>query len=680
MALLYQFQGRYGEAEPLYKEALQVREKVLGKEHPDTLTSMNNLAALYESQGRYGEAEPLLKEALQVLGEVLGEEHPYTLSSMNNLALLYQFQGRYGEAEPLYKETLQIGEKALGKTHPKTLSFQLNYIGLMAHLKKDPSAFRLLKGMEVLLFSYSFQELYSTSDERVRRLFLITISNFQGVALSFAKKFPKDEYARYAANVILKWKQVYAGESAFQRRLLGMGNDPLEQRMASLEKEFTRQAYHPKPDDNFAETQKKLNAARKEMRKKAGKIKSKIEASTAHLDQIMGHLPGKSGLIEFRQYQQADFKTGKLTKRRFAAYLLLSDIEAEKQIYFADIGDAEEIKKIFENPKDRAKKMYGRLFGAFGGPLKKVEKLYIAPDGFLSLIPFASLIMPNGKYMVERFQINRLLTGRDLLDSPPEKPDSRLIAMGGIDYGTFESNNPALKTEAARLNRRAANELKEGMAPLPNSWREAYLIRKLYELNRKDGKAFFYTDDQATEHVLATMTEPPEILHLSTHGFYLENPRSATESEWLSEEPLLFSGLALAGANRGLNGKVDKNGDDGMLYSLEALSLNLRGTQLVSLSACDTGKGAVDYSEGVYGLVRAFRTAGARSVLMTLSPVNDESAKDFMVEFYDTWLSSTPPITPGEALHKTRLHFIHHPTRRKYRDPNVWSPYVIVGR
>lgn len=94
---------------------------------------------------------------------------------------------------------------------------------------------------------------------------------------------------------------------------------------------------------------------------------------------------------------------------------------------------------------------------------------------------------------------------------------------------------------------------------------------------------------------------------------------------------------------------------------------------------CFFPRGVVDYSEGVYGLVRAFRTAGARSILMTLSPVLDESAKDFMVKFHDTWLSSTPQMTPGEAMRRTRLHFIRHKDI-KYRDPEFWSPYVMVGR
>lgn len=105
------------------------------------------------------------------------------------------------------------------------------------------------------------------------------------------------------------------------------------------------------------------------------------------------------------------------------------------------------------------------------------------------------------------------------------------------------------------------------------------------------------------------------------------------------------------------------------------LGLNLHGTELVSLSACDTGKGVVDYSEGVYGLVRAFRTAGAKNVLMTLTPVGEASSRDFMETFYDKWLSSKNNISPAEVLHQTRLQFI-----RAGKPVKDWAPYVLVGR
>ena len=124
---------------------------------------------------------------------------------------------------------------------------------------------------------------------------------------------------------------------------------------------------------------------------------------------------------------------------------------------------------------------------------------------------------------------------------------------------------------------------------------------------------------------------------------------------------------------------VDDNGDDGLLYSIEVTGLNLQGTELVSLSECDTGKGVIDYSEGVYGLVRAFRTAGAQNVLMTLWPVGDRSSRDFMERFYDIWLGDKDNPTPSEALHRTRLEFINH-KKENYRDPNVWAPYVLVGQ
>ena len=161
LAALYRYQGRYADAEPLYKRSLAIREKALGPEHPDVAYSLNNLAALYELQGRYAEAEPLYKRSLAIREKALGPDHPdvavslnnlaglyrsikvamptpsrstsarwrsekrrsvpiipMSHSSLNNLAELYDAQGRYADAEPLYKRSLAIREKALGPDHP----------------------------------------------------------------------------------------------------------------------------------------------------------------------------------------------------------------------------------------------------------------------------------------------------------------------------------------------------------------------------------------------------------------------------------------------------------------------------------------------------------------------------------------------------------------------------------
>ena len=130
LAWLYERQGRYGEAEPSYLRALAGCERVLGAEHPDTLTSVNNLAGLYRSQGRFGEAEPLYLRALAAKERVLGAEHPSTLTSVNNLAGLYESQGRLGEAEPLLARALETRERVLGAEHPDTLTSVNNLAGL----------------------------------------------------------------------------------------------------------------------------------------------------------------------------------------------------------------------------------------------------------------------------------------------------------------------------------------------------------------------------------------------------------------------------------------------------------------------------------------------------------------------------------------------------------------------
>ena len=118
LALLYKVQGRYAEAQPLYKRSLAIREKALGSEHPDVATNLNNLAELYRAQGRYAEAEPIYRRSLAIREKALGPEHPDVATGLNNLAALYKAQGRYAEAEPLFRRSLAINENALGPEHP----------------------------------------------------------------------------------------------------------------------------------------------------------------------------------------------------------------------------------------------------------------------------------------------------------------------------------------------------------------------------------------------------------------------------------------------------------------------------------------------------------------------------------------------------------------------------------
>lgn len=334
-----------------------------------------------------------------------------------------------------------------------------------------------------------------------------------------------------------------------------------------------------------------------------------------------------------------------------------------------------------------AGELYQKLFGRFDEPIKELKTLYIAPDSFLNLAAFERLVLPDNTYLVERQEIRQILTGRELLYEQKESAPDSLLAYGGIDFNNFPKTKAPGKKQQKQLWVEAPQEMTlallrsdeisgNGFNLLPESEKEAKAIVFYYKQARK-APAEAITGAKASESALKGITKPPRVLHLSTHGFYRDN--NVQLQGWTKDKALVLSGLTLAGANLGLKGRKALSGEDGILYSLEIAGLNLNGTDLVTLSACETGVGALDYSDGVYGVIRAFKIAGAKSVLMTLRSVSDSQSKNFMIEFYKKWVNQPKGKSdPLKALRETKLHYIKH-ENKELRKPSVWSPYVMVG-
>lgn len=670
LALLYVSQERYHEAEALNKRVLGLREKVLGPEHPDTLVTVNNMAFLYSRTGRYETARPLYEKVLRTREKVLDKKDSSLIASMNNLAFLEARLGEYEKAGNLYRKAIRTNEAVLGSDHPRTISARLNYCQMMAASGKTGEAFNLLKKIEGELLSRTFQELCATASQRARRLYMEAISGFQDTVFSFAISYPDNERRQYAADVLLRWKHVDSEEDAYIHGVLHSSGDPemerLREEISVLRAKLSWQIHNPANASRITSVREELEAATRKLKEKTRRGRSNLAVTGASMEKIRENLPPKSALLEFRQYTPVDFKSLEFKKPHWVAVLVDSD---SPETVFRDLGEAMELDEIRKSPDTDT--MYWKLFTGFTKHMNRAETLFIAPDGILNLISFSSLVMPNGKFLVQRYRVNRLLTGRDLMDKSHPEPSNMLVAVGGVDYGRKLANNGS--SNEARAKTHAPGKKVTKLAYLAHSKKEADVIAEMYELNVKGGRALVYQGNEATEQRIKKISAPPKIMHLATHGFYLNN------RSWAKEEPMALSGLAFADANPGLQGILNEEGDDGLLYALEVLGLNLRGTELVSLSACDSGKGVVDYSEGVYGLVRAFRTVGAKSVLMALSKVGDLVSKEFMITFYHTLLCADDNPTPAEAMHRTRLRFIEHPME-SYRKPEAWAPFVLIGR
>ncbi|CAN2043847.1 hypothetical protein GMMP13_1170001 [Candidatus Magnetomoraceae bacterium gMMP-13] len=592
------------------------------------------------------------------------------------MGALYRAQGRYGEAEPLYKKALQLNEKSLGADHPNTLGMRLNYAVCLINLKKEKQALAMLKKMEKSLLARAGMLLATTQKQRVRNQFLTSKSNFQDALFTLARDSKIPEIQIFAADVMLRWKQIQSEEEAYMANLSRTSGDPkiknLSKKIMKLRSELSR-LFDPANPKNTDPILAELEAAESKLAQISRDFKSQLHVAGASAEDLHFSLPQNSALIELRMYRVADHKTGKLGELHWAAALILAD-ESDKWLYFEDLGPVKDTVELRDKMqaadgkkrREYSTKLWQKLFGKFELHIKNVKTLYIAPDHFLSLLSFARLTLPNGKYWIENQDVRRVQTGRDLLRDSEKFNNGTLLALGGVNFDTYPKGVKApKKTNNLQMDYifRAAGEL-GAFGPLPQSKIEVETIGGYYKVCQSEPQIL--TGNQASEAALKNLTAPPRVLHLSTHGFYLGTDEDV-------ERPMLLSGLALAGANQGFKGKIGADGEDGILYSMEVLGLNLKGTELVSLSACKTGQGIVNYSEGVYGLVRAFRVAGADSVLMTLWSVDDSESEKFITHFYKTWLQQK--IRPAEALKQTQLYFIS-----QKRDPNMWSPYVVVGK
>lgn len=354
-----------------------------------------------------------------------------------------------------------------------------------------------------------------------------------------------------------------------------------------------------------------------------------------------------------------------------------------------DVGEADRIEQLvhdfrtgLSNPtstyvKDVAKELSDKLLKPLHLFLRNTERLLISPDGALNLIPFSALLDEQGRYLASKVGITYLTSSRDLLrfglDSIA-KGDAVVVA--DPDFGPTTAL--VAQTEPSVQPSRSIDLDRGGMQfkPLPGTAKEAVALQPLLKV--KDGH--FLTQTQATESRLKQL-HGPRLLHIATHGFFLkDNELPATTLRFgtvsdekvagpIGENPLLRSGLALAGANQRRSGEKD----DGILTAAEVAQMDLRGTQLVVLSACETGLGDLQNGEGVYGLRRALVLAGAESQVTSLWKVADEATKDLMVDYYQRLLRGEGR---SEALRHAQL------TMMKSKDrshPYYWSAFVPIG-
>ena len=728
LAELYRVQGRYGEAEPLYQESLAIWREQLGTDHPDVATSLSNLASLYQVQGRYGEAEPLYQESLAIWREQLGADHPDVATSLNNLAELYRDQGRYGEAESLYQQSLAIWREQLGTDHPDVATSLSNLASLYQAQGNWSQAMHYLQS-GLAIEEVNLEQNLGTLTETQRQDYAATLlgSTDATIALSLQAATDVPDALPLGLTTLLRRKGRLLESGTASRQRLRQNLTPADQAtlddLIGVQQQLATLTFNPPPNlppEDYRAQLEQLESKATDLEKTLAQRSAVFRAETEPVEiaTVQAQLPAQSVLVEYARYRPFDAKAdlaNQWSAPRYAAYLLFPDGRIEA----VDLGDAAEIDaavQAFINLlQDRNTALQRATLDRVADPtvterttqtiktlvfdpiapyLQGTEHLLISPDGQLNRLPFEAL-QPEagGEYLVQQYQISYLNSGRDLLKfdliEPSQNP-AVILANPDYDVANFDAapfdaapfdtaqGASELVTErslsGAETNRRSADLSQIRVGRLPGTAAEAAAIRPLLP------NATLLTADAATENALKQVNAP-RILHIATHGFFLPDTERVIAPNQLGggaiatpisvpvENPLLRSGLALAGFNPRRSGH-----EDGVLTALEASQLNLFGTQLVVLSACETGLGDITNGEGVYGLRRAFALAGAETQLMSLWQVSDDGTQRLMTRYYENLMAG---MGRSDALRAVQLEAIE--AGAEYSHPYYWSAFILAG-
>jgi tetratricopeptide (TPR) repeat protein len=713
---LYVVMGRHAAAEVVLGEAAElVRQCNPGSgEHALVL---NNLGQLYLETGRPAEAAVLLDEACQVGRRAFEEGGPHFASILNNLAHACLRCGRHAEAEPLYEQSLRALRAATGGGHPNYAATLHALARLYAGTGRADRALPLMQEAEAIQDQLLARLTSAPEAQRQAHLRGELLTGGWWWVLSLAA-LPVAPAAAIdlALDVTLRRKAVGLEAAATQREALMSGRYPaLAPKLRELTDLRFREAGEvlagAGPSGPAARRQRlgQLRAERDRLEAELARsvpeltVDRKLQA--ADRQAVAAALPAGSALVEFVLWRPYHFEAvasldlDRWGPARYAAFVLAAgEPDCPRLI---DLGDAAPVDRLVASfraatddagragrnltrdeppPATSGSSPGATLRAAVFDPLRPAlsgrTRLLLAPDGDLSRLAFEALPLPEGGHLIDAYRVSYLGAGRDVLrfGAPRAGPPGAAVVIADPDFDlTAAPTRPPGATGA-------------GWAPTPHEPPAAPACRGLRGLairfarlpgTRAEGEQVGallgvrpWLGGEAVKGRLKEC-QSPRVLHLATHGFFLgedqelEARRDALGWEGgapagslvLQRGTMLRSGLALGGANTWLRGGVVPAGaEEGLLTAAEACELDLGSTELVVLSACDTGLGEGQGSEGIFGLRRAFQLSGAGTLVMSLWKVNDLATAFLMGRFYDNLLARglDRDLALSEAQRSTR--------------------------
>ena len=420
----------------------------------------------------------------------------------------------------------------------------------------------------------------------------------------------------------------------------------------------------------LAKIQEEVTKLENELTQKAKNFKNLLQIIPPDWNTVRNQLKEGEAAIEMIRFQWRDQVYYSDTSY-YAAYIITKHSSSPDVIYLPD--DAKDLDdKYYKQYKNNIRlkiddnQSYAHYWKPIAERLNGIKKIHFSPDGIYHLINIATLKNPqSGKYLLEETEIHYTASGTDINKEATGNDIGTAVLVGRPAYKTNAVNNSPPADDNTRSFVRSFRD--NNIADLPGTEAEVLAIKNEAEQSRIETKS--YLKEQATEEMMYRLKQPG-ILHIATHGYWSPAGEGATEG-YRAFNAMVNSGLLLAGVVNYYSADKYPDTYDGILTAYEAQNLNLENTSLVILSACETSLGYLDAGEGVYGLQRAFRAAGAKAVITSLWKVDDNATKDFMITFYHHFLKTNDKQAAFQLAQKT--------TKEKYKSPYFWGAFVMMG-
>ncbi len=712
LAVLYKNMHRLNEAVPLILESIEINKTKLGQNHVKYIKSCTNLALIYKALMRYGEADSLLQIDLLFEKNAFGEMHHEYAKALHNIGTLWFSRGDYEKALSYCYQAQDIRSKTIGTEH-------LHYA----------QSLDMITDIYIELGNYRMAILYNDSLSRLdKRFFNNAMFHLSELEMNhFIDKF----YHHQSRTFTLALNQISTNNAVIQTcfdNVLYYKNLLLDskRRMYRLSKSNSITA-NLMQEKNAAEYRlyneyckpilKRDSILLSQLNRKAEQLEKdlvqKVQDFSELTEQVYwrdihNKLQDNEAIFEFVQFP---YYNNVINDSIIYAVLILR--KGIKEPLFIPLFEEKSLGYLLKSHTERKSDFVNQLYSfAYRGvrpieeqrgnlcdlvwaPLEKhlqgVKKIYVSPSGLLHRINLNAIPVSETETIGDRYQIIALNSTRQLvIPGATNVNNQQAILYGGINYEPDSTFKDPMHTIASRSRGELSfnfvdSTLRGGRWDyLPGTEREIQALEKL--LKSKSLTVTTKRGSLATEEFFKNIgfqSSSPRILHISSHGYFFPDPKKKVGSQQFpgdseeqifknNEHPMLRSGLILAGGNAGWQGKQTLVGrEDGVLTAYEISQMNLSNTELVVLSACETGLGDIKGNEGVYGLQRAFKIAGAKYLMMSLWQIPDQATKEFMISFYTNWLKKGKSIPV--AFQDTQKEM-----QKRFLNPYSWAGFVLI--